>query len=322
MPLRIIRDDITALSVDAIVVSADSLPPGAAYVSDGCAGSNAMITDAPGLPCRYIIHSAAPKRLMSKLGKRAALASCCREALRLAVERDCETIAFSMTQDSFLGYSVDGALKIATDAAENFLAECDISIFFVLPKDAVFAISDALRRDIERYIRTAREPEYYCTASDVYCDCAPMSAPQSVASIRPCEDYDALEQSYSDPMRELTERLRNLDESFSQMLLRKIDEKGITDAQCYKKANIDRKLFSKIRGDVHYRPSKPTVIALAISLELSLAETQELLKKAGFALSRSNEFDIIIEYFISHRNYNIFEINEVLFAFDQSLLGA
>lgn len=200
------------------------------------------------------------------------------------------------------------------DVISEFLLENEMTVYIVIFDKASFRIGGRLFADIAEYIDDVyvdAHTDYGCESRRIYEPPMPSTMMDAACA---CKAFPADDS--------LTDALFSIDESFSQMLLRKIDEKGMTDAECYKKANISRKLFSKIRGDIHYKPGKPTALAFAIALELPLAETKDLLMKAGFALSHSNKFDIIIEYFIRKGNYNIYEINEALFAFDQSLLGA
>ena len=200
---------------------------------------------------------------------------------------------------------------MAVDTIGKFLLAHDMTVYLVIFDRAAYTIGTELFHSIAAYI----DDRYV----ELHADPRQEQRRLQTASLAEPELWSAV--SGAKPAASLEEALGKLDESFSQMLLRKIDERGMTDAQCYKKANIDRKLFSKIRSDVHYKPSKPTAMAFAIALELPLAEAREMLEKAGFAFSHASKFDIIVEYFIAHRNYNIFEINEALFAFDQSLLG-
>lgn len=331
MPLEIVRNDITKMAVDAIVNAANESLLGGGGVDGaihyaagpgllaecktlgGCKTGNAKITGGYNLPAKYVIHTVGPIYKDGKHGEKALLESCYRESLALAKEYKCETVAFPLISSGVYGYPKDQALKVAVDVISDFLLENEMKAYIVIFDKAAYKISEKLFSDIAEYI------------DDNYVDRFTDYRFESTRVSMPIQSFNAMDLCNSKTLfsgNDLDAKLKQLDESFSQMLLRKIDEKGMTDAQCYKKANIDRKLFSKIRGDVNYKPSKPTAIAFAISLELSLDETEDMLKKAGFALSRSNKFDIIIEYFISKGNYNIFEINEVLFAFDQSLLGA
>ena len=341
MPLEIVRNDITKMKVDAIVNAAnESLlggggvdgaihrAAGAGLLAEcrtlgGCKTGKAKITDGYNLPAKCVIHTVGPIYDDGKHGEKALLESCYRESLALAKEHNCETVAFPLISSGVYGYPKDQALKVAIDVISGFLLENEMTVYIVIFDKAAYKISEKLFSDIAEYI----DDNYVDEHTDYRRERIRMNALPSMAprTRRKKSDDDFLEMCDCKamlPEDDLDAKLKQIDESFSQMLLRKIDEKGMTDAECYKKANIDRKLFSKIRSDVHYKPSKPTALAFAISLELSLSETEDMLRKAGFALSHSNKFDIIIEYFISKGNYNIFEINEALFAFDQSLLGA
>lgn len=335
MPLQIVRNDITKMPVDAIVNAANSSLLGGGGVDGcihraagpkllaechtlgGCQTGDAKITNAYDLPCNYVIHAVGPIWRGGQFHERELLTSCYENSLALAKEKHCETIAFPLISSGIYGYPKAQALKVAIDAISAFLMENDMTVYIVIFDKAAYRISSKLFSDIASYIDDHYVETHINKTSEVMrrqkqfwemdlCESISLPAPSNVPLSKAATLEDALQQ---------------MDESFSEMLLRKIDESGMTDSQCYKKANIDRKLFSKIKNDKYYKPSKPTVLAFALALELPFPEIQDMLMKAGFALSHSSKFDVIVEYFILKQKYSIYEINEALFAFDQSLIG-
>lgn len=338
MPLQIVRNDITKMKVDAIVNAANSSLLGGGGVDGcihraagpellqecrtlhGCETGGAKITKGYKLPCKYVIHAVGPIYRDGRHQEQKLLESCYKTSLNLAKEHGCESVAFPLISSGIYGYPKDQALKVAIDTISAFLLENDMMVYIVIFDRKAYQIGGKLFADIAAYIddryveehtdsRREQMRRLKTLGESVCLSAASASMPPETAD--KCAGRKTLEDA-----------LNQIDESFSEMLLRKIDESSMTDAQCYKKANIDRKLFSKIRSDKFYKPSKPTVLAFALALELPITEMRDMLSKAGFALSHSSKFDIIVEYFVEQGNYNVHEINEALFAFDQSLIGA
>lgn len=349
MPFFFLRADITTLDCDCIVNAANSSLLGGGGVDGaihraagpalrdycaglgGCATGEAKLSPGFALPAKWVIHTVGPIWRGGSHNEEDLLAACYRNSLALALAQGCQSVAFPLISAGAYGYPRDQALAVAVREIRAFLLSHELEITLVIFDKSSFHLPDSLLRDVtaflDRCMPAPASMEGRNTAVFKLRKSAkrrmdlfprPAEREQAPAAMRPPVPSAAFPLCAESS---LDERLRCLDESFSQMLLRKIDEKGFTDVACYKRANVDRKLFSKIRSDPAYHPSKPTAIAFAIALELSLDEARELLMKAGFALSHSNKFDIIIEYFISNGNYDIFQINETLFAFDQVLLG-
>lgn len=336
MPLQIIRNDITKVHADAIVNAANSSLLGGGGVDGaihsaagpelhaecrtlgGCEVGEAKITKGYKLPVKYVIHTVGPVWHGGKNNEERLLADCYRNSLTLVKEYKLESIAFPLISSGVFGYPKDKALKTAISVIGDFLLENEVTVYLVVYDKAAYMLSEKLFTSITQYIDDYYIEEHPSNHRDRFEERYAFKE-SYLKSPKPLI-YEA-SFTLKKRRRSLHDVVKQMDETFSQMLLRLIDEKHMTDAETYKKANIDRKLFSKIRNDINYKPSKPTAIAFSIALELNLDETKDLLLKAGFALSHSCKFDIIIEYFIEEGNYNIFEINEALFAFEQNLLG-
>ena len=340
MPLKIVRNDITKMSVDAIVNAANSHLEmgggvcGAIFSAAGaealkqechqlgtCKVGQAVITSGQSLTAKYIIHTVGPVWQGGSSGEAQQLHSCYSNSLKLALQHNCKSIAFPLISSGIYGYPKDQALQIAISAIGEFLINNDILVYLVVFDKKAYVLSEKLFTSIERFIDDNYVEEHLHYESHRILENNEIQDSQEVCNKerQPCRVESAVIRK---KQRSLEDLIAQLEESFSQMLLRLIDEKGMTDVETYKRANIDRKLFSKIRSSKTYNPSKATAIAFAIALKLNLDETRDLMGKAGYTLSHSNKFDVIIEYFIQKGNYNVYEINQALFAFEQGLLGA
>lgn len=339
MPYEIVRADITKMQVDAIVNAANKSLLGGGGVDgaihraagpelleecrtlNGCETGEAKVTKGYRLPAKYVIHTVGPIWRDGKHGEEQLLTSCYRRSLETAQELGCASVAFPLISAGVYGYPKQQALKVAVNTVSEFLKNSDMQVYVIVFDRGSLHISESLYGAVRRYIdenyvdthtdsefeRRRRAnyakqmlPDAACEDSAVFGTPRPLEAPSEAS---------------------LEDMVKKLDESFSQMVLRKIDEKGMKDAECYKKANLDRKLFSKLRSSVNYKPSKQTAVALGIALELPAEEFDDLLRKAGLALSNSNYFDLIIKYFLQTGNYDLNTINATLFEYDQMTLG-
>ena len=320
----------------------------------GCATSEAKLTQGYDLPARYVIHTVGPIWMGGSEGEEQDLEACYLNSLKLAKKHGLESVAFPLISAGAYGYPPAQALSVAAGTILRFLRNNDMTVYLVIFGPGEFVCSKKLFGDVKAYVddvyvsehletncqarsrrladeetergsaifsrrKAAKEalPDTEAEGRELYC------APKAVQDLE--EEYTFEEtESLPDgvPEPDWQKLLGQTEDGFSQTLLHLIDEKGISDVECYKRANVDRKLFSKIRSSPGYKPAKTTALAFAVALKLSLKETQRLLGSAGFAISHASKPDIIVEYFIKNRDYDLFEINKVLFSFDLPLLGS
>lgn len=349
MPFEIVRNDITNMQADAIVNTANPEPvigSGVDSVIHKKAGDrlllarkkigkidfgDAAITKAFDLNAKYVIHTVGPVWTDGHHREEQVLSSCYRKSLALAKKYRCKSAAFPLIATGNYGFPKPLALQIAVREISTFLLENEMQVYLVVFDRDAFELSEKLFKSVSSYIdenyisgkaldeysRSARyetrrrADRFKLTQSvqknDVF-SAKPLAMPAPTAAPPDTDKWGKL--------------MKSLDAGFSETLLKLIDRTGKKDSEIYKKANVDRKLFSKIRNNMDYKPSKATALAFAFALELDIEETRDFIGRAGFALSHSSKFDVIVEYFLVNGNYNVFELNEVLFAFDQPLIGA
>lgn len=348
MPLYLKKGDITYMHCDAIVNATDMVLSGSGGVDrmiheaagpdlslecmkiGYCDVGQAVITKGYDLNAKYVIHTVGPIWSDGNPIEESLLASCYKNALMLALEYKCETVAFPLISAGTFGFPEDDAMRIAKESIEDFLDAHDMTVYLVAYRSHTYNMGAKLFSEVSKFVERnyfdddffecacIPEPECYSVSA------APESSPQPKAQAKrpPAAVGNAMPSFRKKPKEaSLDDLLNQVDESFAEMLARKIEERGMSNAECYNKANATKSVFSKIKNNPEYKPTKPTVAGFVLALGLSLDEAREMLSKAGYSLSRSNKFDIILEWFITNKIYNIFDINEVLLEYDQQLIG-
>lgn len=319
-----------------------------------CPTGGAVVTPAFDLPARWCIHAVGPVWQGGAHGEEGALRSCYRSVFARVVELGARSVAYPLISAGIYGYPADRALAVAREETRAFLeGHDDVEVTLVVFDRAALRLGAELGHAIRAYI-----DDEYVDQSPFRRGDAPRSYTAGGIEVAPLKhatpDGDAgapvlgapgarrprarragagkalgapsgLTFDSSAPLgpeTELDDLLEHLDASFSETLLALIDRRGMTDAEVYHRANLSRQLFSKIRGKADYRPTKPTAVALAMALELDLPSTQDLLARAGLTLSNTSKFDVIARFFIEHGIYDIYRLNEALFAYDQPLVGS
>lgn len=336
MPLSIVRHNITQMQVDVIVNAANTgltmgggvcgaifTAAGAQDMQNACAAlapiqtGCAVITPSFSLPARYVIHTVGPVYAQySPERSEQLLRNAYQSALQLALEHQCQSIAFPLISSGIYGYPKEQALQVARSSIQTFLAQHDVelSVYLVVFDNSNYSLNQTLLNKVASYIDQHHRDETEQIFNRI----------DSVFMDKRLDSSELFDQDEQYIVRESLKRFNltiELEQPFEVHLLQLIKASNKTEVEVYKKANLSRKLFSKIRTGNGYVPGKRTILALAIALELDLEDTEQLLNHAGYALTRSQKSDVIIEFFITQQLYDIFQINEVLFQYEQALLG-
>ncbi len=345
MPLQIVKNDITKMKVDAIVNAANNTLLGGGgvdgaihraagedllkecYTLHGCETGQAKYTKGYNLPCKYVIHTVGPIWIDGAHKEKEYLINCYRNSLQLAEKLKCDSLAFPLISTGAYGYPIEEALKIAYDTINDYLIESEMQVYIVVYDKNTIVVNKDLYDRLSSYFHFDFQPsndpllsndEFSEKKTNIYNDRLSRSPELVFRGLVKSFNFTTIKQE-DEPLPD--SMFDVVDESFQEMLFRKLREKSMTSVECYTKAGINRKLFSKICSN-GYKTSKSTVILLALALELSIDEANEMLMKAGFAFSNADKSDVFIKNCFAEQYYDIYNINLALFEHDLKTLGS